>query len=138
MTEIESTANRGFIPGFLPENPKHKGEDYEKNYTKQTHLFAAVVREFNATTMVAKLEIKNRFDLGQELEFVMPDRSFKMIVTELKNAQGESVEHAHGGAEDLWIKLPEAVSEYCLARMPYFEPAKLEPKNIKESKKQVA
>jgi putative protease len=126
MTEIESTANRGFIPGFLPENPKHKGEDYEKNYTKQTHLFAAVVREFNPTTMVAKLEIKNRFDLGQELEFVMPDRSFRMTVTELKNAKGESVEHAHGGADDLWMKLSEPVSEYCLARMPYFEPAKLE------------
>ena len=117
VSELAKTANRGFIPGFLVSNPKEKAQWYEKNVQLQTYEFAGVVREVMPDGMT-RVEVRNRFEMGQELEVFFPDfgMDFIQIVGLMQNPLGEIVEVAHGGAGDIFIKLDKDVFPGVLLR----------------------
>lgn len=117
VSELAKTANRGFIPGFLVSNPKEKAQWYEKNVQLQTHEFAGVVREVMPDGL-ARVEVRNRFEKGEELEAFFPDFDMDFIQTVglMKNPLDEIVEVAHGGAGDIFIKLDKEVFPGVLLR----------------------
>ncbi len=70
--ELFSIANRWYIPGFLAWNPNHNAQFYEKNGTFWTKAFCWIVRWYDGKNKLARIEVKNRFDLWDEIEFINP------------------------------------------------------------------
>jgi len=76
-----------------------------------------VVRELMPDGL-ARVEVRNRFEKDEELEIFFPDFKMDFIQTVglLKNPLGETVEVAHGGAGDIFIKLDKDVFPGVLLR----------------------
>lgn len=74
--ELFSIANRGYIPWFLAWNPWNNAQFYEKNWTFWTKIFCWIVRWYYDEAKLARIEVKNRFDKWDEIEFLTPNWSF--------------------------------------------------------------
>ena len=87
------------------------------------------MRGYDDEKKMARVEVKNRFDLGQEIEFISPTKRwieeskaiYKILHTNHSRKGGEdflpsakfgddhveSVEAAHGGSYEVWINAQE-------------------------------
>lgn len=103
ISEVEKTSHRKFTTGFY--FGERNKECYESSSPVQTHEFIAIVTE-DAKDGYVQLEQRNRFKLGDELEVLAPDENFNktLVVTEIKNENGELVEDAKKVQEKLYIK----------------------------------
>ncbi|MFZ3232830.1 MAG: U32 family peptidase, partial [Patescibacteria group bacterium] len=61
--EVFAISNRGYTPGFLVGNPGEKGIWFEKNGEIKEEEFIGIVKSYDASTGLARLEVKNRFDV---------------------------------------------------------------------------
>lgn len=150
LEELGSTANRGFIPGFYARNAKAAAQELEKDHCIQTHLYAARLVRFNPESRVVELEVKNRMDSGDELEFISPKTSFRIKVSDVfykghpewnpyerHENQIKKSAHAHGGGENVFIKIPEEIDlnefrenwKFTVLRMKYKQPLTLRARN---------
>lgn len=116
LKELAKTSNRGFIPGFLVNNPREKAQDYEKNLTHQTHEFIGVIRGIHGNAnkkgplKLYEMEVKGRLDIPEKCEILLPDRSLEFRVESIKNINGEPVATIHPGQrENVFLELPEQV-----------------------------
>lgn len=151
LDEVSTTANRGFIPGFYAQSAKAAAQEFEKDHCVQTHLYAGKILNYDAETKIAEIEVKNRLDIGDELELITEKSSEKFSIKEMfykghpealdfsakvfaasnkKDFQAnmiKSTEHAHGGGENVFIKIDskEPVSELSILRMQYKDPVSL-------------
>jgi putative protease len=155
LEEVSTTANRGFIPGFYARNAKAAAQELERSHCVQTHLYAARVLAYEATTNIVCLEIKNRIDIGDELTIISKDQEWTQAFSNAyykghpeashefnencwkfnenshkKNYNAnaiEATEHAHGGAEVVFVKLTQTLSnpETAIIRMPFKEAVSL-------------
>lgn len=93
---IHATANRGFFAGFLHGKPDKDGQQYEANRSTSSHLFVGEVISYENNRVY--FEVKNRIDLGDEIEFFCPKKSddFSQKATELIK-DNNSQEAVHGG-----------------------------------------
>ncbi|MBK8663043.1 MAG: U32 family peptidase C-terminal domain-containing protein [Ignavibacteriales bacterium] len=91
-------------------NPKEKAQWYEKNVQLQTHEFVGVIREMMPDGL-ARMEVRNRIEKGQEIEVFFPDFSmdFTQPIDLMKNRKDEVVEVAHGGAGTSLLNLKRSL-----------------------------
>mgnify|MGYP002349683074 CR=1 FL=1 len=82
--ELFSIANRWYIPGFLAWNPWVNAQFYEKNGWFQTKVFLWIIRNFDEKNKLARIEVKNRFDLWDNIEIVTPAGTHKAKVETIK------------------------------------------------------
>ncbi|MFH1720281.1 MAG: U32 family peptidase C-terminal domain-containing protein [Patescibacteria group bacterium] len=109
MDLVNKTANRSFIPGYLK---KPFGEDsiyYPNNSPQQSYQFIGVVREHGGLNRddLYGVELKNRIEKGNKLEIMTPDSEFTEEVTEICDLEGETLNEAHGGTHNVYLKLKE-------------------------------
>jgi len=121
MKELNTTSNRGFIPGFLEGNPKQNSIDYEKKCSHQSHLFAGVVRKVissNEKESTLEIEVRSKFEVGDELEFLTPKEEFKWTVDKISKSPDKELTKVSGGLEfNVEITVPfEIKNEYCVIR----------------------
>lgn len=129
LNEVFTTNNRGYIPGFLVGNPKEKAQEYEERQGFATHEFAGVVRKRKGNTLT--IECRNRFDLGEELQFCFPNIAddFSLVPSEIRNEEGEVIPHFSGGQGKFLIDISSEQAEifhknfgegeiFCLVRKP--------------------
>lgn len=119
IEELHSSANRGFFTGFLLGNPDESSHQYEENKAEQTHIFAGIVEKYDAGKKQIELTVRNRLDLGDELEFIFPEKEkdFVMKLTEIYNHKNETLESAHGGQEKtVFIPVEREIEEKVLVR----------------------
>lgn len=127
IRELNTTSNRGFMPGFLEGNPKEHSFDYEKKTSHQTHVFAGIVRKVISSSKeksLIQIESRAKFSVGDKLEFLLPlpseikefevDKILKVISDENK----VEINSASGGLENLIeLEVPfEVKDEYCVIR----------------------
>ena len=137
LDDLAKTANRGFIPGFLVENPKEAAQYYEKNVPYQTHVFSGVVREDASVSRelfeeklgpdyvaevlkegeyVYIVEVRNKIEDKTEIEIMTPTDEYELTVDGLWKYPGKKhrdkkvakVDTVHGGNGFAFIKLPIA------------------------------
>lgn len=125
--ELNTTSNRGFIPGFLEGNPKQNAQDYEKKTSNQTHYFVGIVRkvlESSKNKSIVEVEVRGKFQKGDILEFVMPYpkevetwkcNNIEKPVIDSNNIELEKVS---GGLEyNILLEVPfEIKNEFCVIR----------------------
>lgn len=134
--ELFSIANRGYIPGFLAGNPGANAQFYERNGGFQTKIFLGIIRNFDEKNGLARIEVKNRFNLWDAIEIVTPEWIYhdevKMIkkITTANNSTGragfrpdeyderlsEDATSAHGWWYEVWINMKKDYGEFALIR----------------------
>ncbi|MDP2642837.1 MAG: U32 family peptidase C-terminal domain-containing protein [Candidatus Peregrinibacteria bacterium] len=97
IDEVESTANRGFIPGYLFGFPAKNDIRYDAGNPLQKKKFMGMVlEEKNKTDYV--VDIKNKLNVGEILEVMTPDENFEVEVSAISDVDGIALTEAHGGA----------------------------------------
>jgi putative protease len=112
IKELAKTSNRGFIPGFLVENPAEKAQDYEKSFTHQTHEFIGVIRRIHkkGKKKLYEIEVKGRLDAPTSCEIITPDKEFIAKIKEFIKLDGTVLKIIHPGQKDhVLIELPQEV-----------------------------
>ena len=114
--ELEKTSHRRYTTGF------YFGAD-DKEYLEdsmpvQTYVFIAVAKE-NAKDGKVKVEMRNRFKVGDELEILSSDNNFlKTIKIEyIKNSLGECFDEAKRVQEIVEINCPYDLKEGDILRV---------------------
>ncbi|MDA3855612.1 MAG: U32 family peptidase C-terminal domain-containing protein [Candidatus Woesearchaeota archaeon] len=134
IKELNTTSNRGFIPGFLEGNPKENSIDYAKKSSHQTHLFVGIVREVISSSeekSILEVETRAKFKLGDKIEFVTPNEIKTWIVDKIEkpmqDSPNEELEKVSGGLE-FYVKLEvpfKIKDKYCVVRRILYDKEKV-------------
>ncbi|MEE8206600.1 MAG: U32 family peptidase C-terminal domain-containing protein, partial [Nitrospinaceae bacterium] len=114
IEEINKTANRGFTSAFLIPNADHETERFDSPQEDQLpQVFAGQIKgERDGGWM--EVEVKNRIEVGDELEYIAPSGQRYFKIEAIENQKGESVSVAHGGNGCVWIPSPGPVEAFAL------------------------
>ncbi len=96
MEEAYKVSSRGYTPGFIFGDLKEYSMRYEANSAIGKAKFIGIVGEEVAPGEYL-VEVKNRLEVGSEIEVVMPDGIVATKVTAFRKGD-EEVETVHGGA----------------------------------------
>ncbi|EKE28603.1 MAG: hypothetical protein ACD_3C00040G0004 [uncultured bacterium (gcode 4)] len=114
--ELFAISNRGYIPGFVVGDLWDKSIYFEKNAELKEEEFIWIVRWYDEESKMAEIEVKNRFDLGDQLRVISPDSQFNMTVDTIVDPKGELKEAAHGGSFKVFLNMPNNPWEWALLR----------------------
>ncbi|OIP52826.1 hypothetical protein AUK10_03270 [Candidatus Gracilibacteria bacterium CG2_30_37_12] len=117
--EVFAISNRGYTPGFLVGNPGEKAIWFEKNGEIKEEEYLGIIREYDADRQMCRVEVKNRYNLGDLVKIIGPDRTFEFNVEKILDPKGEEKDAAHGGNFDIWMNCPENPGEWALLRKKY-------------------
>lgn len=136
--ELFWIANRWYIPGFLAWNTWANAQFYERNGSFWTKAFLWILREYDEAEKLVRVEVKNQFNLWDEIEIVSPtwikkqkikviyktrinhgtkkaNTTFTNNTTFNKNIS-EEVQSAHGWGYEVWINMKENPWKFSLIR----------------------
>lgn len=116
VAELATAGNRGFTPGFLLGSLGGGNQDYEKNTSYRTADFLGIIRSYDPKTQLAEVEVKNRFQQGDIIELITPEKTVSEPLTTIVSLEGEPLTEAHGGDKNVKIRLAHKPDECTLIR----------------------
>lgn len=117
VNELNKAANRQTSTGFFYGIANEQQQLFNLRDEHPTQEFVIRVLDFDEATMLAKIEQRNYFKLGETVEFFSPNKAnFNMEITEIYNEKMEPVEVANHPMETLYIKMCQPVSTNDMAR----------------------
>lgn len=135
LEELNKISNRGYIPGFLKGFPGKDNVKYDGNISSDSDFkFIGVIREVKCfgEEDLYKLEVRNRFEVGDEVEVIMPvsfgvgtvgvDTGISTVanlfvkVKEILNLRREPMKVAHGGDKDVYARLEKGIPVMAVLR----------------------
>ncbi len=110
MGELESLSNRGYTEGFYRRHVPKEFQNYETGHSaSHRHQFVGEVSALNADGSLS-IEVKNRFAVGDTLEFMTPEGNIEYILDSMvQDRNGEAIQVAPGSGHRVRIPLPENV-----------------------------
>lgn len=116
LAELQSSGNRGFMPGFLAGYQGVAAQRYDSNEMLSTHYFAGKVNVISGRQI--SINAKNRIDVGDEVEIITPTKSFVHTVLEMKTEDGRTIQTIHPGQGLVFMELKQELnSKFALARI---------------------
>ena len=126
LGNLEGLANRGYTDGFYE---RHHDKDYQlymRGYSLSGRsLYVGETLEIDSVSGRVKVDVKNRFSVGDKLEIIEPQGNQNMVLENMWNMKGESITVAPGSGHFVWIELPLSSKHAYIARYTN-EPAKVE------------
>jgi len=117
--DIFSTANKGFTAGFLKGNPGHSAQKFDHSVPgTQCYRFSAIVRGFEKSKKLIKVEPRNKITRGKTLELISKNKTIPFSVESIFDERFNEVEAISGGAGSFWIPFLEKPEEFSLLREP--------------------
>ena len=109
MGNLDSLANRGYTEGFYRRHVPSEFQNYEtgNSIAKQQQFVGEVLEEDKASGYML-VDVKNKIEMGNELELMTPKGNIKFIVSEMKNIKDEAISVAPGSGHKVKIKIPPA------------------------------
>ena len=108
MTQLEGLANRGYTEGFLRRHVHSEYQNYEHGSSNFDHqIFCGEVLERNGNYI--KIDVKNRFVIGDSLELMTTSGNITFTLTEIKDKKGNLIEDAKGSGHIVEIPVPTDV-----------------------------
>ena len=86
MDELSKLSHRGYTTGFLLGEPRDVGQEYHSAYIR-SHEFVGLVEEIRDDGSVV-IEVRNRIQVGDDLEFIGPGMSSGRLQLETINMLG--------------------------------------------------
>ena len=95
--ELQSTGNRGFMPGFFLGDLQQNSTRYDSNQFLQTHTYVGTIKTSkNEKEYFIEIDVKNRLDKNDELEIISPKENFFVKITNMSLSE-EKVTTIHPG-----------------------------------------
>lgn len=122
--EISKCTYRQFTTGFYFGKPDENTQIYDSNTYVNEYIYLGIIDDIkNDTGCFAKIEQRNKFCVGDEIEIMKPDgRNVSVTVLSLTTEKGEKVESAPHPQQVLWVELSEEAQQYDLLRVRKAEP----------------
>lgn len=120
LNELEKTKTRGLTTFYFNDKNNRDFQEYEGKQYNPNFEFGGKVQEFNKEKSI--IEIKNRLQIGDKLELIIPDQieAFKFTIDNLWDAEtDEPIEFVNPGKEGQKVKLhipAEAKTNWILRR----------------------
>lgn len=116
-TEIEKAANRPVTTGFYFQQPTDDDQIFGVPPKMTTYDFAGLVLEYEPEGGIATIEQRNHFRVGQEVEFVGPNRdNFMQRIEAIWDSEGNELTEARHAQQIIKIKVNHPVTPYDLMR----------------------
>lgn len=109
LGELENLANRGYTDGFFK---RHHSQEYQ-NYLAGSsqnfrQRFVGEVVGYDTARGMAEIDVKNKFAIGDSLEFILPNGDNRRITLQrMEDGKGELMEEAPGGGYRVHIPVPD-------------------------------
>jgi len=106
MDDLESLSNRGYTEGFYRRHPHGAFQTYEHGNSRMTrHQFVGEVLEDDGEWL--RIDVKNRFEVGDQLELMSPQGNHSFVLSELIDRHGQPGQVAPGTGHVVRIPRPE-------------------------------
>ena len=113
MAELEGLANRGYTDGFFQRHESAELQNYRQGASRSSRArFVGEVLESEEGW--ALVEVKNRFQVGDELTLIDPRGSHVFRLEAMQDAEGTPLEKAPGSGWRVRIPVPVTPSPYAL------------------------
>jgi putative protease len=108
MDELESLASRGYTEGFYRRHVHDQYQNYDRGNSlgEKQQLVGDVV---SLDQGKLKIDVKNKFAVGDKLELVKPSGNVSFDLTEMINKKGEAMDYAPGSGHVVDIPAPEGL-----------------------------
>lgn len=107
MDELENLANRGYTEGFYRRHVHDEFQNYEQGNSIGVHQqFVGDVLDYDASREVLDIEVKNRFEVGDSMELMLPGGNRRFTLAHIENQRGEGVHAAPGSGHRVRVPVP--------------------------------
>lgn len=137
--ELFAIANRWYIPWFLAWNPWANAQFYERNESRWTKAFLWIIRDYDKENKLARIEVKNKFEVWDNIEIVTPNwitkskiqkiykttlnhwvhktgTTFTKYEYKFEKDKAESIDSAHWWSYEVWINMDKDYWKFALIR----------------------
>ncbi len=117
MEEIKKASYRDFTTGFYFEKPGEDEQLYNTTSYIREYDFIGLVVDYDKETMIATIEQRNRFFVGDEIEIFGPKKEYAtQIVEKIWNENDEEIEVANRAKQIIKIKVDQPVEKLYILR----------------------
>ncbi|MDD2496982.1 MAG: U32 family peptidase [Desulfitobacteriaceae bacterium] len=105
--ELLKVSHRGYTTGFFHNKPSKEDQRYSASTYIKNYDFIGVVIDYDSEKQEVLLEQRNRFFVGEEIEFLPPRRPFiKWSLDSIKDDTGAEIESAPHPQQLVTIPVP--------------------------------
>ena len=113
IAELSKAPHREFYTGFFaPSNTT--GQIYCANNTNSTHEYLGIVLDYDEASGFAIIEQRNKYSLGDEVEFIKSKHSQK--ISEMYNSDGDRVSSSPHAQEQIRVRMDIPVEKFDIMR----------------------
>ncbi|UTY56532.1 tRNA 5-hydroxyuridine modification protein YegQ [Massilia sp. erpn] len=115
LGQLQGLANRGYTDGFYQRHHTQAHQNYMRgaSETDRSQYVGAVLGVENGW---ARVDVKNRFAVGDRIEVMHPSGNRDITLTRMLNDEGGEIQVAHGSGHIVRIELDPSLDRALLAR----------------------
>lgn len=117
LADLDSLASRGYTDGFYQRHHTHEYQNYLKGHSEahRSQYVGDIIGRDPATGW-AIVAVKNRFQVGDRLEFIQPEGNQTIELAAMTTTDGLPLQIASGVGYTVHLPLPGHASSGLLAR----------------------
>jgi putative protease len=115
LGELEGLANRGYTDGFYQRHSTVEHQNYLRGYSESSRQ-QYVGDVIGYADGMAEIAVKNRFAVGDRLEFIHPAGNLELQVDALLSGEGAEINVAPGSGHIVRMKAPAEVRNALVTR----------------------
>jgi len=117
LSQLEGLANRGYTDGFYQRHHSQETQNYLRGHSESSRSqYVGDIEHVDATTGMAEILVKNRFQIGDRLEIVHPSGNRVIRLEQMQDLDGNIVSIAPGSGYRVRIPLSEDIEKAFVAR----------------------
>ena len=117
LGSLEGLANRGYTDGFYERHHDKEYQLYMRGHSLSGRsMYVGEVIEIDQTAGRVKIDVKNRFAVGDKLEIIEPAGNHDITLEAMWNTKNESIDIAPGSGHFVWIDLKPKGDKVFIAR----------------------
>jgi len=117
LGQLEGLANRGYTSGFFRRHTPEETQNYLRGYSESGRsLYVGDALEFDVARGLMKVNVRNRFTVGDWLEIIHPQGNCDVQLDRMENADAQVLQVAPGSGHTVWLPLPESAVGAFVAR----------------------
>ena len=112
---LDALANRGYTDGFYERHHTHEQQNYMRGHSESTRqqYVGDIVACANG---MAEIDVKNKFQIGDQLEIIHPAGNHIIQLAEMRNMKGDAITVAPGSGHRVQIPMPGDLAKGMIAR----------------------
>ena len=108
--DLNSLSNRGYTDGFYQRRPIRDLQNYDSGRSEsRQQQFVGDIIDRDEDCFV--IDVKNRFEEGDEIELMTPSGNTTLTLTELSDRKGQAIHLAPGNGHVVRMPIPETLQD---------------------------